>query len=180
MDMLDDALDFLLDARTEGGFSNRSRADDPGGPTNFGITQATLSAWRGHAASTDDVRRLGRAEAKAIYRAWYWDKCRCGELPWPLALATFNAAVMSGPARAVLWLQTALGVAADGRIGPATIAAAHRAAGADPIARLLQEQQHYNENLGNYGTNKNGWTRRLFRLAFVAGATVPPAAPEAA
>jgi hypothetical protein len=44
---------------------------DPGGATKFGVTQRTLSDWRGHAVSVDDVRDLTEEEARAIYQRLY-------------------------------------------------------------------------------------------------------------
>ena len=37
----------------EGGYSNKPA--DPGGPTNFGITQRTLAAWRKHPVTEQDA-----------------------------------------------------------------------------------------------------------------------------
>ena len=51
--MIDDVI------RREGGFVDHPH--DRGGPTNFGITQATLSRHLGRPASVADVRRLSRA-----------------------------------------------------------------------------------------------------------------------
>lgn len=67
--MITDAqiLDDLI--RREGGYSNR--AADRGGPTNFGITQKTLSAWRGRHCDAHDVRDMRVDEARAIYAEWY-------------------------------------------------------------------------------------------------------------
>ena len=43
--MSDDVDDLISDIiRREGGYVNHP--DDRGGPTNYGITQATLSEWR--------------------------------------------------------------------------------------------------------------------------------------
>jgi len=56
-------LDDLI--RREGGYSNR--AADRGGPTNFGITIKTLSAWRGRPCDAGDVKDMREAEARAIY-----------------------------------------------------------------------------------------------------------------
>ena len=57
--------------RFEGGYSNHPA--DRGGPTNMGITQATLSEYLGRPASVDEVRSLSRAQAVAIYRSrWRW------------------------------------------------------------------------------------------------------------
>ncbi len=60
-------LDDLI--RREGGF-----VDDPqdlGGATKYGITQATLAAYRGHQVTKDDVRGLSDTEARDIYRTNY-------------------------------------------------------------------------------------------------------------
>ena len=63
----DEILETVL--RREGGFNDVSL--DRGGPTNFGITIGTLSAWRKTPVTVDDVRRLTVEEAKAIYQTRY-------------------------------------------------------------------------------------------------------------
>lgn len=45
--------------------------DDKGGPTNRGITQATLSDWLGRPATLADVQGLTEDTARAIYREKY-------------------------------------------------------------------------------------------------------------
>lgn len=51
----------------EGGY-----LDDPfGGPTKYGITQLTLTKWRGRPCTADDVQNMPESEARAIYLAWY-------------------------------------------------------------------------------------------------------------
>lgn len=90
----------------EGGYVNDPK--DKGGPTNLGITQATLAAWFGHAVSADDVRHLTRWDATAIYRAEFWDRIRGDLLPAGLDYALFDFAVNSGAGRAARFLQTLL------------------------------------------------------------------------
>jgi len=63
----DEILDDLI--RREGGFVNHPA--DRGGPTKYGITQATLARWRGRAVSAADVRTLTRLEARQIFEAQY-------------------------------------------------------------------------------------------------------------
>lgn len=63
----DQILDRLL-AR-EGGYVDHPF--DKGGPTNFGITLATLSEWRGRTVTPQEVRDLTEGEAREIYRAKY-------------------------------------------------------------------------------------------------------------
>ena len=110
-------IDAVLDR--EGGFSNR--ASDKGGPTNYGITQATLSAWLGRAASVADVQALTRQTATAIYAGNYLAAPGIGYIAAAdLRELVFDAAIQHGQARAVQWLQAIVGVVQDGNIGNIT------------------------------------------------------------
>jgi lysozyme family protein len=110
-------IDAVLDC--EGGFSNR--ASDKGGPTNYGITQATLSAWLGRAASVADVQAMTRQAATAIYAANYLAAPGIGYMAdADLRELVFDAAIHHGQARAVQWLQAIVGVVQDGNIGHIT------------------------------------------------------------
>lgn len=66
---LDQYLDYVVDVLETGVYTNNPW--DSGGPTRWGITQKTLSAWRGKIVSTDDVKNLSRDEAKSIYLQIY-------------------------------------------------------------------------------------------------------------
>lgn len=88
---------------------------DPGGPTKFGIDQASHPRV--------NIRQLTRAQAKAIYRRDYWNKHRCDLLQPRTSWVFMDGAVNNGAGQAALWLQRALGVNDDGRIGPVTQAA---------------------------------------------------------
>jgi len=58
------ALSFTR--KWEGGFVNHPA--DPGGKTNFGITQRVFDAWRkSWGLPTLDVRMIGREEVAQIY-----------------------------------------------------------------------------------------------------------------
>ena len=126
----------------EGGYVNDP--DDPGGATKYGITLAT---WRrhGHDLTGDrritgaDVMQISRADAVAIMIEHYFHAPRISALPEVLQASVFDMQVNAG-SNAVKILQRLLGhlgypLQDDGRIGPATIRAAH-AAHADIPARL--------------------------------------------
>ncbi len=108
--------------RREGGFVDHPA--DRGGPTKYGITAATLGEWRGlgRPASREEVNALTEREARAIYTKSYlkdpgFSQIRNAKLRDLL----LDCAVHHGPRRAAIWLQEAVGVKADGIIGPMTI-----------------------------------------------------------
>jgi lysozyme family protein len=84
------------------------RADDPGGRTNAGVTQATYNAWRrSRALLPMDVYRMADSERDAIYRGQYWDAISGDALPRGIDLVVFDAAVNSGVAQAKKWFAAA-------------------------------------------------------------------------
>jgi len=175
-DRFDICLAHIL--RHEGGYVDHRR--DPGGATNLGITRATLAAWRKTKianVSKSDVRNLGRKEAARIYRARYWDICRCGELPAGLDLVVFDAAVNSGPRRSIRWLQLAVGVKSNGYIGPATVAAAKVGKTAKFITAALARRRAFLRGLSTWKTFGRGWSRRLDAIKKAALATPASAKP---
>lgn len=122
-------LGFML--QFEGGFVNDPK--DPGGPTNLGVTQATLSAFLGRQATIAEVKALTPDKVAPIYRFKFWDHVSGDDLPVGLDLAVYDFGVHSGPSRGVISLQRALKLADDGKLGPVTLAAAQKA---DPNATI--------------------------------------------
>lgn len=116
--------------RREGGYVNHP--SDKGGPTKFGITQATLSQWRRKPVTAHDVEIMSEAEARQIYRANYVQAPHFDAIGDPDVQAlVVDCAVLHGAGRAARWLQEALGVPADGAIGARTVAAMAAAHWAD-------------------------------------------------
>ena len=134
---------------------------DPGGATMRGITIGTFRAWKGRGVTKAELRAITDADLRAIYHQKYWDAVRGDDLPAGLDLVAFDAAVNSGPSRGAKWLQTALGVAADGRIGPATIAAARKAQPEAVIDRATSARLAWLRTLPTWGRFGKGWARRV-------------------
>lgn len=152
----------------EGGFVNHP--EDPGGATNFGVTQATYDAWRDRQGlRRRSVQQIGEAEVEAIYRLQYWDVVRGDDLPSGLDYAVYDFAVNSGPRRAVQFLQRIVGVKEDGWIGEMTLAAI-KAFGdpVDLIERLCADRMAFLRRLRHWPTFGRGWTRRV--VGYHAGA----------
>lgn len=88
---------------------------DRGGETKFGIAQ--------NANPDICVATLTLADAQKIYYDRYWLPAQCDKIASPLSLLHFDTAVNMGVGGAAKLLQAALGVTADGAIGPKTLAA---------------------------------------------------------
>lgn len=180
--MAEKRFDICLEEvlRHEGGYADHP--DDPGGATNMGITHKTLAGWRGvspwWALGKDEVRRLGRAEAAAIYRQNYWDRINADALPAGLDLAVFDFAVNSGPDRAVRVLQVELAVAADGIIGPVTLAALASRKTAELVEALCDRRLAFLNALSTFPVFGRGWTARVAAVRAAALAAVTATTPQ--
>ena len=152
----DDAFTRLLGH--EGGFVDHPA--DPGGATNWGVTQRVARAN----SYTGDMRDFPQDAAKTIYRKAYWDSVRADELPGGLRYAVFDAAVNSGPTQAVKWLQRAVGAADDGRIGPQTLSMARAAQPDFAARRMLALRLRFMADLKTWPHFSRGWARRVADL----------------
>lgn len=93
MAKIENCLPYVI--RNEGGYSNHP--SDPGGATNWGITIGTLSMWKKHKATVNDVKSLTLEEATQIYKAFYWDACKLDDiLDSAVATCIFDVAVNRG------------------------------------------------------------------------------------
>ncbi len=142
---------------------------DHGGPTKYGITQATLADWRGRAVTAADVAALSVDEATRILEQRYvrdpkFDQVHDARLQALLV----DYGVHSGPARVIRALQRVVGVKVDGVLGPQTLAAIDRM-GADAVTRqLLQARGRALASLIAADPTQRafaaGWLRRLMEF----------------
>lgn len=106
--------------RREAGFV--LHPNDKGKATKFGITQDTLSFFRGRPVTVEDVRELTVDEAYRIYTEMYIKWPGFDKLPDSILKEhLIDFGVHSGPAVAIKKLQTVLGMDTDGVLGPLTI-----------------------------------------------------------
>lgn len=117
------AAKFVLD--NEGGYSNHS--SDPGGRTNYGITEETA---RQHGIQ---IGSITRDDALMIYHTTYWHPAMNDINHQRIATKLLDLRVQFGPEKGVRIAQEALNVLrlsgtelwveVDGKLGPKTIAA---------------------------------------------------------
>jgi lysozyme family protein len=163
------ALAFTLSQ--EGGFSDD--AGDPGGATMNGITLATYRWYNNNPdLQAGDLQAMPETERNEIYREMFWGMVHADDLPPGIDLFTFDFAVNSGPGTAAKALQAALGVTADGAIGPITLAACQAADASDVIGKLRQARLIWCEQLPGWATFGRGWAARIQACATAALALV--------
>jgi lysozyme family protein len=161
---------FALVVGVEAGFSNDP--NDPGnwtgGKCGVGELKGTNRGISAAAYPTLDIANLSDDAIRAIYTADYWHACLCDQMRWPLCLFVFDMAVNQGQPIARITLQRTLGVAADGVIGPVTLAAADRMQD-EQLAMLLTARAFRYMQASNFGIDGHGWFKRLFLMAFNHG-----------
>lgn len=145
----------------EGGYVNHP--SDPGGMTNLGVTKRVWEEWVGHDVNEKQMRELTPTMVAPLYKRKYWDACRCDDLVSGLDYCVFDVAVNSGPGRAIKFLQSSVGVTADGGFGPATLAAVKKAE-ENPAALIelyCAKRLEFLQSLKTFETFGKGWSRRV-------------------
>ena len=150
---------FALVLKNEGGYVDNS--SDPGGATNLGCTKATWEAWVGHSVTKDDIKALMPNDVMPLYKSKYWDTIKGDDLPEGVDYAVFDFAINSGPSRAAKALQSALGVLADGQIGPATLRAFEASNFRDVATSVCEARLAFLQSLPTFNTFGKGWSRRV-------------------
>lgn len=149
MALFDKMVDRVLSH--EGGYVNNPK--DPGGETHWGIAKRSYP--------NVNIKTLTRAGAIAIYKRDFWDRIKGDQLPPAFVFQGFDAAVNHGIGNAVRWMQDAACVAADGQIGPVTLAAIKAANPADLVLRFNAIRLVFYTNLSTFQTFGKGWVRRV-------------------
>jgi lysozyme family protein len=147
---------------SEGGtYTDGVHPYDPGGPTKWGITIADVRMYIKPGATAADVKNLTMAQAVGVYIRIYWARVRGDDLLSGVDYTVVDYGVNSGTGRAAKVLQAVLGIARDGRIGPATLAALALRDPDSVIDAINDERMLFLQSLRIWPTYKNGWSRRV-------------------
>lgn len=147
----------------EGGYS--TRRDDPGnwtgGKVGVGILKGTKYGIAANTYKNLDIKNLTLAQAKEIYKRDWWDPLGGHGLHPCLVFQLWDFAINAGKSRAIKELQQAVGVPADGIIGPKTMEAVNAHDLNDVILTLTAERLLFYTDLKTWPTYGKGWTRRV-------------------
>ncbi len=116
---VDTIIEDVIDR--EGGDKFTDIPEDKGGPTRWGITLPALTDWLGRPATVQDLKALTHKDAHELYRELYIQRPGFGIIGSQALLSLLlDTAVNFGVRGAVVLLQRAVGVKADGIFGPIT------------------------------------------------------------
>lgn len=149
----DQAFDRLISH--EGGYVNHP--DDPGGETMFGVTLRVAREF----GYMGRMRELPREMAKEIARQAYWQRVKADEYHSAIGFQVFDAAYNHGIENAVRFLQRAVRVADDGKVGPVTLKAIQAMSVTDVLARFNAERLEFYTKLSTWQSFGKGWARRV-------------------
>jgi lysozyme family protein len=95
-----------------------------------------------------------------MYEMKYWRTSYCEKLPRGLDLLVFSMAVNAGSGRSVKLLQDAIGVVADGVIGPNTMARINEANVETLIDKFSEARTAFYKGLKTFPVFGKGWLSR--------------------
>ena len=156
---------LVLVLKSEGGFTTDTHdngnklPDGRAGSTNLGVTQANWEAFVGHPVTWDNMKALTAETVAPFYKRKYWDVAHCDELPQGLDYLVFDFAVNAGVGRSIKILQTAIGVTADGSLGPLSLSAINNLEPKLLIERFTDAKEKFYKALNN-PTYEKGWLAR--------------------
>lgn len=152
----DEAFLLLIDREKGLSLDSKDPGNWTGGRVGKGVLKGTKYGISAASYPSLDIRGLTLDKAKEIYKEDFWVDV---ELPGEIIYDFFDTIVNSGKSRAIKILQKAVGVTADGVLGPATLSAIHNTMSLSKkfnAHRLL-----FMTDCAIWSSQGKGWARRI-------------------
>ncbi len=161
MDMFDLVFERVIGHEGEFQDDHRDRGNWTGGEVGKGKLNGTKYGLAAMTYPDLDIKELTLDDAKAIYRRDWW--CYLNMAQWPKAMQyqMFDAAINHGIGRANQFIQWAVRVKEDGKVGPVTRAAVEAMDINDLLFRFLAKRLRYFTEVKTWSAYSRGWSRRL-------------------
>ena len=153
----DQSLKLVL--KSEGGYVNNPK--DPGGETMMGVTKNAWSTWLKRPIADGEMAKLTVADITPFYKALYWDKSYCNQLPTGIDYMVFDASVNMGVGQSIRLLQKSLECVPDGVIGANTMKAINDADAKTMIDKFSAQKELFYRSLSTFATFGKGWLARI-------------------
>jgi lysozyme family protein len=165
MALFDPAIKYVLS--NEGGFV--SSENDPGGVTNYGITQEAFEEYMGRPVALSEMVDMTKPMAMLYYLDRYWNHYHLGDIKSQrCATACLDTMVNVGPAAGTGLIQRACWMSVDNAMGPNTIECINDQITGEFIECLQTNlKDHYRKIVASnagLAVFLNGWLKRAERL----------------
>lgn len=152
----------------EGGYVNHP--NDPGGPTNMGVTLNTWKAY-GYDKTGDkkidasDIKNLNAEDFTYVLKVGYWNRWKGDSITNQAIANVLVDWVWSSGAWGIKIPQRLLGVTQDGFVGPKTIEALNKQNPKDFLDKLYKARYDYLDDIikknSELSVFKKGWINRM-------------------
>jgi lysozyme family protein len=156
----DRSLKLVL--KSEGGYVNNPK--DPGGETMMGVTKAAWSTYLKRPIEDGEMAKLAVADITPFYKALYWDKSKCPDLPTGIDYMAFDGSVNMGVGQSIRLLQKSLGCVPDGVIGPNTMKLINETDVSNMIDKYSAQKELFYRSLALFSEFGKGWLARVAQV----------------
>lgn len=155
------AFDRLMGHEGDLSMAESDRGNWTSGVIGRGQLKGTRYGISAMAYPGEDIEHLTLDRARALYVRDYWGPAGCDAVPDELKFHLFDAAVNSGVASAIKFLQRALGEHDDGILGPATLQAVQSQPVLRTVARFNGYRLQHMASAPGWPTYGRGWALRV-------------------
>ena len=147
----------------EGGFQNMygDRGNWTSGIVGEGLQKGTKFGISAMSYPSFDIENITVDMAKAVYLADWWLPLGMNRFQPAMQYQMFDAAINHGRVSATKILQRAVGVKADGVIGPQTLAAKSSIEKNDLLMLFIAERIEFFTKINTFDAYGKGWMNRM-------------------
>lgn len=166
--MFDTAFERIV--LNEGGYQcdPSDRGNWTGGRVGVGELKGTNCGIAAMTYPDLDIKNLTDDQIRAIYYEDWYCALHLNEFRPAMQFQMLDAAVNHGFARAARFLQRAVGVSADGIIGPKTMKATKETDLNDLLMRFISKRIDFYTRISTFDQYGRGWMRRVSKILLFA------------
>ena len=139
---------------------------DPGGATKWGVTIATFRSIYGRSKTVNDLKNMTEEQWNYIFKVHFWDRWQADKIESQSIANIVVDWVWASGIYGIKYPQQILGVTADGKVGPKTLAAINGYPNQKELFQKLwnRRKKHFKNIVKNRPASKvflKGWMNRL-------------------
>lgn len=139
---------------------------DPGGATKWGVTLSTFRSIYGRSKTVNDLKNMTEEQWNYIFKVHFWDRWQADKIECQSIANIVVDWLWASGIYGIKYPQAVLGVTADGKVGPKTLAALNNYPNQKELFQKLwnRRKKHFEDIVKNRPASKvflRGWLNRL-------------------